>query len=79
MDEVVVVGAVASVGAGVGVGVEELSEELGNDVDAPSTARIGALEEVGLLEDGVLIVGAVEVELTNGGALVMYDPFDCTA
>ena len=34
------------------------------------------MEEVALLEDGVLIVGAVEVELTNGGALMMYVPLD---
>ena len=67
----VVVGAVVSVGAGVVVG-----GELGDDADAPSIAGIGAMEEVALLEDGVLIVGAVEVELTNGGALMMYVPLD---
>jgi hypothetical protein len=36
----IVVGATVPGGAGVAVGVEELSEELGADVDAPSTAGV---------------------------------------
>jgi len=71
---VAVVGAVelSFVVGGVAAASDELSEGLGEVVvDAPSTAGDVSVEDVVLLEDGELDVGAVEVELTNGGALAM--------
>jgi hypothetical protein len=56
------------------------SEGLGEVVvvNDPSTAGAASVEDVVLLEDGELDVGAVEVELTNT-VLVMYAPLDRAA
>jgi hypothetical protein len=60
---------------------EELPVVAGTgDVDVPSTAGVATeLDVVAGLVAGVPDTAGVEVELTNGGALAMNDPFDSTA
>jgi hypothetical protein len=73
-----VVEAPASFVAVIVVGVEEVFEGISNEeFDAPSTPGDSSAEAP--LGDGVLDAGGVDVELTNGGALVMYEPFGCAA
>jgi len=48
------------------------------DVDAPRTAGV-ELDPVDAPPAGGPDTAGVEVELTNGGALAMNDPFDSTA
>ncbi len=67
-------------GVVVSVDVEEVSGEAGTvDVDAPCTTGAAGLEEATLFVAEVPKVGAVEVELTKGGAFSIYEPFGCTA
>jgi hypothetical protein len=75
MDRVVVLEGVV-----VSVDVEEASVGAGAvDVDAPTTMGDAGLEEATLLVAEVPNIGAVEVELTKGGAFSMYEPDGWTA
>jgi hypothetical protein len=66
-------------GVVVSVEVEEVSGETGPVDVAPSTTEDGVFEMAALLVPDVSIVGAVEVELTKGGAFSMYEPDGWTA
>ena len=61
------------------VEIEEVSGETGAVDVAPSTTEDGVFEMAALLVPDVSTDGAVEVELTNGGAFSMYEPSGCTA
>jgi hypothetical protein len=76
MDRVVVLEGVV-----VSVDVEEITGEFSvvEDVDALSTVEDAGLEMAALLVAEAGKVGAVEVELTNGGAFSIYEPLGCTA
>jgi len=60
---------------------EELAEVAGTvDVDAPSADGVATeLDADAALTAGAPDTAGVDVELTNGGALAMYDPVDSTA
>jgi hypothetical protein len=76
MDNVVVrEGVVAS------VDVEEITGEFGvvEEAEATGTVKDAGLGIATLLVAEVPNVGAVDVELTNGGAFSMYEPFGCVA
>jgi hypothetical protein len=85
----VVVGAVVFMGvfgktlvevAFVSADVREVSSEIGTvDVDVSRTVVDAALGELLLGQTEEFNVGAVEVELTKGGAFAMYEPSACTA
>jgi hypothetical protein len=70
MDDVVV-----PEGVVVSADVEVLEEAGIVDVDAPSVVEDVGIEVATLLVAEVPNVGAVDVELTNGGAFSMYEPF----
>jgi hypothetical protein len=71
---------VALEGAAVSVDVVEVSREAGTvEVAAPRTEGDTVPDELLPVAAEVSNVGAVDVELTKGGALSMYEPSDCTA